>query len=39
MLRIDHMLTAGVVLSDVAVHRIDGSDHLAVAATLLPVTP
>ncbi len=39
MLRIDHMLTAGVVLDDVVVHRIAGSDHLAVAATLRPVTP
>jgi endonuclease/exonuclease/phosphatase family metal-dependent hydrolase len=39
LLRIDHMLTAGVVLRDVAVHRVEGSDHLAIAATVEPATP
>ena len=38
MLRIDHMLTAGVRLEQVSVHQVDGSDHLAVAATLRSVT-
>ncbi|HSH10139.1 MAG TPA: endonuclease/exonuclease/phosphatase family protein [Ilumatobacter sp.] len=39
MLRIDHVLTAGVVLGDVVLHRVEGSDHLAVAASLQRVTP
>lgn len=39
MLRIDHILTAGVRLDDVVVHRIDGSDHCAVAATVRSVAP
>ncbi len=39
MLRIDHMLTAGVRLERIGVHKVDGSDHLAVAATVRPVTP
>lgn len=39
MLRIDHILTAGVRLEDVAVHQVDGSDHRAVAATIRPVVP
>jgi endonuclease/exonuclease/phosphatase family metal-dependent hydrolase len=39
MLRIDHILTAGVRLEDAVVHRVDGSDHRAVAATIRPVVP
>ncbi len=37
LLRIDHILTAGVRLEDVAVRRVDGSDHRAVAATVSPI--
>jgi endonuclease/exonuclease/phosphatase family metal-dependent hydrolase len=39
LLRIDHILTAGVRLEDVAVHRVEGSDHRAVAATIRPIFP
>ena len=39
MLRIDHILTAGVRLEDVAVHRVEGSDHRAVSARLVRVEP
>jgi endonuclease/exonuclease/phosphatase family metal-dependent hydrolase len=39
LLRIDHILTAGVRLEDVAVHRVDGSDHRAVVATMGRVVP
>lgn len=35
VLRIDHILTKGVALTDVSVHRVDGSDHRALAATLI----
>lgn len=38
-LRIDHILTAGVRLEDVAVRPIEGSDHRAVAATIKGITP
>ena len=39
LLRIDHILTAGVRLEGVAVHSVDGSDHRAVAATVTRVLP
>lgn len=39
LLRIDHILTAGVRLTDVTVGEVAGSDHRAVAATVVPVTP
>lgn len=39
LLRIDHILTAGVRLEDVAVHEVEGSDHRAVAATITPISP
>jgi endonuclease/exonuclease/phosphatase (EEP) superfamily protein YafD len=39
LLRIDHMLTAGVRLEDVAVHQVDGSDHRAVVATIHRIIP
>jgi len=39
MLRIDHILTAGVRLDDVAVHRVEGSDHRAVAGTISRIVP
>lgn len=39
MLRIDHILTAGVRIDEVAVRRIEGSDHRAVAANVTRVTP
>ncbi len=39
MLRIDHVLTAGVRIDEVAVRRVEGSDHLAVAATVALATP
>ena len=35
LLRIDHMLTDGVTLVDVAVERVEGSDHRAVVATVV----
>lgn len=39
LLRIDHILTAGVRLEHVAVHQVEGSDHRAVAATIRQVIP
>ena len=39
LLRIDHILTAGVRLADVTVHQVDGSDHRAVVATIRRITP
>ena len=39
VLRIDHILTAGVRLEAVAVHQVAGSDHRAVAATINTVVP
>lgn len=39
LLRIDHILTAGVRLDHVAVHRVEGSDHRAVAATIRRIVP
>ena len=39
MLRIDHVLTAGVVIDEVGVRRVSGSDHLAVAVNVSPVSP
>lgn len=35
LLRIDHMLTDGVTLTDVSVERVEGCDHRAVAATVI----
>lgn len=34
MLRIDHILTAGVRLEDIETHRVVGSDHLALSARI-----
>ncbi len=39
MLRIDHILTAGVRLTDVQTHRVAGSDHLALSARMARVSP
>lgn len=39
LLRIDHILTAGVRLRDVAVQEVEGSDHRAVAATIEGIAP
>lgn len=38
MLRIDHILTAGVRLEDTRTHRVIGSDHLALSARIRPVS-
>lgn len=38
MLRIDHILTAGVRLEDIQTHRVAGSDHLALSARIRPVS-
>ncbi len=39
LLRIDHILTAGVRLEHVAVHQVEGADHRVVAATIRPILP
>ena len=39
MLRIDHILTAGVRLDDVQTHRVAGSDHVALSARMTRVRP
>ena len=39
MLRIDHILTAGLRLEDVRVHPVEGSDHHAVSARVVGVSP
>lgn len=38
MLRIDHILTAGVRLEDIQTHRVAGSDHLALSARIRPAS-
>lgn len=38
MLRIDHILTAGMRLEDVQTHRVVGSDHLGLSARITPVS-
>lgn len=39
LLRIDHILTAGVRLTDVRTHRVIGSDHVALSARMARVEP